>query len=289
LKKKNQKNFAPLRAMFRSKRHRLNMQRGYVNCRYGQLHYRTGGVGEKTLVLLHQTPSSGAEFLAFAEEMAKDRRVIAFDTPGNGMSDSPAEPLSMADYAAAFADGLDALGGGQKYDLLGCHTGAYLAAELAIARPDLVTKLILCGIAFRPAAERAERLSANPLPALDEAAMKDFVTAQWQYIVAERHPAMPLGRALDIFADRIRPWERASWPYQGVWRYDAEARFALVTQPTLVLQPHEPLFPHWRDPVYCLVDAKVIEFPDLHKDVFDVGSEKLARAIREWDAREQKS
>jgi pimeloyl-ACP methyl ester carboxylesterase len=271
--------------MFRSKRHRLNMRRGYVNCRYGQLHYRTAGAGGKPLVLLHQTPSSSAEFLAFAEEMATDRRVIAFDTPGNGMSDSPATPLSMAEYAAAFADGLDTLGGGQKYDLLGCHTGAYLAAELAIARPDLIEKLILCGIAFRPAAERAERLAANLLPALNETGMKEFVTAQWNYVVAERELAMPLERALQNFADRIRPWERASWPYQGVWRYNAEARFELITQPTLVLQPHEPLFPHWRDPVARLGDVQVVEFPDLHKDVFDVGSEKLARAIREWDAR----
>jgi len=261
------------------------MQRGYVNCRYGQLHFRTAGAGAKTIVLLHQTPSSSIEFLAFAEEMATDRAVIAFDTPGNGMSDSPPAPLSMADYAAAFADGLDALESGQKYDLLGCHTGAYLAAELAIARPDLIANLILCGIAFRPAVERAERLAANPLPVLDEAGMKDFVTAQWNYVVAERDQAMPLERALQNFADRIRPWERAAWPYQGVWRYDAEARFALITEPTLVLQPHEPLFPHWREPVACLRDAHVIEFPHLHKDVFDVGGTELARAIREWDAR----
>jgi pimeloyl-ACP methyl ester carboxylesterase len=255
----------------------------YVNCRYGQLHLRAAGPGTKPIVLLHQTPSSSAEYLAFAQQLATDRRVIAFDTPGNGMSDSPPAPLSMEDYAAAFADGLEALAGGQQYDVLGCHTGAYLAAELAIARPDLIGRLIVCGLAFRPAVERAERLAA-PLPALDEAAMREFVIAQWHYIVAERDPAMPLDRALAIFADRIRPWERAAWPYQGVWRYDAEARFALITQPVLVLQPHEPLFPHWRDPVARLADARVIEFPGLHRDIFDVGGAALARAIREWDA-----
>jgi pimeloyl-ACP methyl ester carboxylesterase len=259
------------------------MQRTYVNCRYGQLHLRAAGPAIRPLVLLHQTPSSSAEFLAFAELLATDRRVIAFDTPGHGMSDSPPAPLSMADYAAAFADGLEALGSAQTYDVLGCHTGAYLAAELAIARPDLIGRLILCGLAFRPAAERAERLAAVPLPVLEEAAMREFLLAQWQYVVAERDQAMPLERALAIFADRIRPWERAAWPYQGVWRYDAEARFGLITQPVLVLQPHEPLFPHWRDPVARLVDVRIIEFPHLHRDVFDAGATELARAIREWD------
>lgn len=260
------------------------MRRAYVNCRYGQLHLRTAGPDARPLVLLHQTPSSGVEFLTFAQQLATDRRVIAFDTPGHGMSDSPPAPLSMAGYAAAFADGLEALAGGPGYDVLGCHTGAYLAAELAIARPDLIRRLILCGLAFRPAAERAERLAAAPSPALDEATMRELVSAQWQYIVAEREQGMPLDRALAIFADRIRPWERAAWPYQGVWRYDAEARFALVTQPVLVLQPHEPLFPHWRDPVARLADARIIEFPHLHRDVFDTGAAELARAIREWDA-----
>jgi pimeloyl-ACP methyl ester carboxylesterase len=260
------------------------MQRAYINCRYGQLHFRAAGQGARPLVLLHQTPSSSAEFLSFAQQLATDRRVIAFDTPGNGMSDSPAVPLSMGEYAAAFADGLEALATGQKYDVLGCHTGAYLAAELAIARPDLIDRLILCGIAFRPAAERAERLATAPLPPLDEAAMRKFLIEQWDYIVAERNQAMPLERALAIVADRIRPWERAAWPYQGVWRYDAEARFALITQPVLVLQPHEPLFPLWRNPVARLADARVIEFPHLHRDVFDVGGAELARAIREWVA-----
>jgi pimeloyl-ACP methyl ester carboxylesterase len=263
------------------------LRRSYVDCRYGQLHFRTAGPHTTPLVLLHQTPSSSAEYLAFAQELATDRRVIAFDPPGNGMSDGPSAPLSMEEYAAAFADGLTALASGQTYDVLGCHTGAYLAAELAIARPDLIGRLIFCGIAYRPAADRARRLAESPLAALDEAAMREFVTAQWQYIVAERDRAMPLQRALALFADRIRPWERAGWPYQGVWRYDAEARFALITQPVLVLQPHEPLFPHWRDPVARLAEARVIEFPHLHREIFDVGAAELARAIREWMPRRE--
>jgi hypothetical protein len=40
--------------------------------------------------------------------------------------------------------------------------------------------------------------------------MREFVMAQWHYIVEERDQAMRLDRALAIFADRIRAWERAA-------------------------------------------------------------------------------
>ena len=67
--------------------------------------------------------------------MAADRRVIAFDTPGYGMSDAPPAPPGMAGYAAAFADALDAMGVAGPVDLYGFHTGTLLSIELAIARP----------------------------------------------------------------------------------------------------------------------------------------------------------
>jgi len=196
-----------------------------------------GGSGGVPLVMLHPTPSSSAEFIPLARELLGERRVIAFDTPGFGLSDPPPAPLSMAEYADSFADALNA-----QVDVLGYHTGAYLAAELAIARPDLVRRVILSGIPFRPAAEREARLAVLP-------------------------------GTLD----------RASWPYPGVWRYDAEARFALLTQPVLVLQPHDPLFSQWRVPVARLAHATVLEFPHLVRDVFDIGAAELARAIKGWE------
>jgi pimeloyl-ACP methyl ester carboxylesterase len=243
------------------------------------LHYRQVGPPHGApLLLLHQTPSSSLEFLPFMQEMSKDRRVIAFDTPGFGMSDAPPAPLSMADYAAAFADAL----GDQRVDVLGHHTGAYLAAELALARPDLVGRVIMVAIPFRPAEERAAKLAGMAPAAADEAALRAFVSTMWDYTVAARHADMPLARALALFAERIRPMQRANWPYEGVWRYDAEARFAQLTQPVLVLQPHEPLFPHWRHAVAMLANAEIFEFADLNKDIFDVGVARLAAAVRGW-------
>jgi len=214
---------------------------GDATCRYGRLHYLSGGAGGIPLVLLHQTPFSSAAFLPLARKLVAERRVIAFDTPGFGQSDPPPAPLSMDAYAAAFADALDEMGE-RQVDVLGYHTGAYLAAELAIARPDLVRRVSLSGIPFRPLAERQAKLAQTP-------------------------PAYP-----------------DTWPYQGVWRYDAESRFAALTQPVLILQPFEPAFPHWRVPIARIPHATVLEFPHLTNNVFEIGASELTQAIRSWKA-----
>jgi pimeloyl-ACP methyl ester carboxylesterase len=256
-------------------------RRGYTRCRFGQLHHRTAGAGGIPLVLLHQTPSSSADFIPLMHELASDRRVIAFDTPGFGMSDPPPAPLSLPDYAAAFADALDDLALAQV-DVLGYHTGAYLAVELALARPDRVRRLILSGIPFRPAAERAARLTAAAPPDTSEDGIFSFLRNLWTFSVAARDPSVSLDRAITLFTERTRAMHRAAWPYEGVWRFDAESRFAALTQPVLVLQPHDPLFSAWRTPVALIADATVLEFPYLTRDVFDAGAVELARAIREW-------
>ncbi len=262
------------------------LQRGYAGCRFGQLHYLAGGSGGVPLVLLHPTPSSSAEFIPLARELAPERHVIAFDTPGFGMSDPPPAPLSLAAYADAFSDALDELGW-REVDVFGYHTGAYLAAELALARPELARRVILAGIAFRPAAERAARLADfAPAALLDEAGdgIFKFMRDIWAFSVTGRDRTVNLERAIALFTERTRALHRAAWPYEGVWRYDAEARFAALTQPVLVLQPHDPLFSQWRVPVARIADATVLEFPDLTRDVLDIGAAAFARAIRNWPA-----
>src|SRR5437016_138372 len=86
--------------------------KGYVAAPLGQLHYRD--VGSRStpapFLLLHQTPSSMAEFADVQNEIAAHQlRVIAVDTPGYGMSDSPNAEPSAADYADNLILLLDAL------------------------------------------------------------------------------------------------------------------------------------------------------------------------------------
>jgi pimeloyl-ACP methyl ester carboxylesterase len=125
----------------------VRTRRAYFDCRFGQLHVRTafpatGGFDEQvTLICLHPEHSSSRLFARFLSEIADVRSVYAPDLPGRGESD-PSPASSIADAAGAISDLADDLRL-RQIDLLGVHTGAAVAMELAAARPELVRRLVL--------------------------------------------------------------------------------------------------------------------------------------------------
>lgn len=263
------------------------MRRAYTTCRFGQLHYVAAGEAsdKPTLVLLHQTPSSTLEYRHLIEAMAADRRVVAFDTPGYGMSDPPPTPLGIAGYAAAFADGIAALDLAGPLDLYGFHTGTLLAIELALAAPARVGRLALSGIPFRTPAERAERLAAcraTKEPTDDGAEIFERLRALWGRTVTQRVRGIPIERAAAVFADRAKPLHRFWWTYDGVWSYEPEERLKLVAQPVLVAQPDEEIRQQSLDATALFPRATVTLLPGLTRDIFEpeAGLDQLVAALR---------
>jgi pimeloyl-ACP methyl ester carboxylesterase len=251
--------------------------RGYLPGRYGQVHYREAGTrgAQPALVLLHQNPASSFEYEPLIQAMAKDRYVVAFDTPGYGMSDAPPAPLDMAGYAACFAEALQVLGldGPAACDVYGFHTGALLAVELAIAMPQAARRMVVTGLPMRTPAERAERLAAARNPAaLDEQGdvALGMARALWDYVVARRTAGVSLARAARVWVDKLTPLDRAGWAYHGVWSFDFAARLPLVTQPVLVLQPAEDIMPQSIAAAALFARAQVVELPDFQRDIFDL-------------------
>ncbi|PEQ11405.1 hypothetical protein B2G71_17800 [Novosphingobium sp. PC22D] len=248
----------------------------YVPGRYGQLHLRESGAqsAHRPVLLLHQNPSSSFEYEPLIAALASDRRVIAFDTPGYGMSDAPPEPLSMAGYAQAMAESLDAagLGAEQGFDVYGFHTGSLLAVEMALARPDAVRQVAVTGLPMRSPEERAERLAkARQVPVIDEDGAFAIGMARqlWDYVVANRTPGIPIAHQAALWIDKLRAFDRASWAYVGVWSYDYE-RLRRVTQPVLLIQPDEPLIEASIAAVRLVPDHTIAQFPQFHRDVLDL-------------------
>src|ERR1700737_1792365 len=135
------------------------VRRGYFECRYGQLHVHNaippgGGFKEGTpLLCLHHTTGSGRVFERFLALAGRDRSVYAPDTPGFGESDPPPSRPTISDYAAALGDFLDTMRF-RQIDVLGYQAGALIAAELALALPTVVRRVVLMGV---PAPDEAER------------------------------------------------------------------------------------------------------------------------------------
>lgn len=270
----------------------VQIRRGYTDCRIGQLHYLEavphGPVTAPPLVLLHQNPSSSDEYRHLAAAMATDRRVIAFDTPGYGMSDAPAAPLSIAGYAACFHHGQTALGlGDTRTDLFGFHTGTLLAIELARALGDHAGRLVLAGIPYRSAVERQARLDqihAVAGPTEDGAAIFDRLRWLWDFVVRQRHADVPIERAAAIFAERAKPLHRYWWAYEGVWTYPIEERLAAHATPTLVLLPDEMLHDQSVAAAALIPGARTLALPQLTRDIFEPegGCAVVADALRDF-------
>lgn len=270
-----------------------SVRRGYVDGRYGQVHYRHAaapGASRRPLVLLHQTPASSFEYEPLIAAMATDRHVVAFDTPGYGMSDAPPAALSMAAYAEALVEAAAHLGltGDTGCDVFGVHTGALLAIEFALAAPDSIRHVACSGIPMRNAAERADRLQAahDATDALDEAGTGALALAAplWDFIVAQRTPGVPLRRAAQLWVDKLAPIDRASWAYQGVWRYDYAARLPLIRQPFLLLQPPEEIAAQSRAAAVLVSDARIVEMAGFPRDSLELphSLDQIGSALRRF-------
>ena len=111
-----------------------------------RLHYLTCGEGEP-LLLLHGRGGAAAEFTPILAPLAAQRRVIALDLPGWGLSDKPAFTGRTArDALRVWMDGalalLDHLGL-ERAVVGGTSMGSAVALRFALRHPRLLQGLIL--------------------------------------------------------------------------------------------------------------------------------------------------
>jgi pimeloyl-ACP methyl ester carboxylesterase len=129
----------------------------------GLLHYVEAGAGTP-IVLIHGGHGGWVHWMANLDGLARRHRVLALDMPGFGQSYTPAERPDLDGYAEAASQFLDTLGL-HRVAVAGFSFGTFVAAKLALKRPDAVDSVTLVnppGIGERSAAALAlsDRLSA---------------------------------------------------------------------------------------------------------------------------------
>jgi pimeloyl-ACP methyl ester carboxylesterase len=110
-----------------------------------QRYYRTGG-GRPPLVLLHGILEGALAWLPTARALQDTYDVIMLDARGHGGSARVSGDYQPETLAADVVGALDALGL-RGVRLLGFSQGATTAALVAADRPDLVSALVLAGLA----------------------------------------------------------------------------------------------------------------------------------------------
>ncbi|GMU68671.1 MAG: hypothetical protein AMXMBFR37_10030 [Steroidobacteraceae bacterium] len=268
-------------------------RRGYVDGPYGQIHYHSAmpacGTGSRTpVVLFHQTPQSSNQFLKLTAALGTDRIAIAFDTPGYGSSDAPPRPASMQEYTAAMAIALERLGYGPHgkgpVDVFGFHTGAFIASELAVSRPDLVRRVGLGSVGYRPSAQDLadsyqQYVASRDAPIADYAA---HIARRWKMAVTDRPADVPLEEGALFFFDMTRPLNRYWWAWHGVFTYDARAQLPKIRQPTLLIAVDDNELEYTRATRHDLLpDARYVELLELGPGN-PTGKPAFVKALRDW-------
>ena len=223
------------------------IRQGFADSIYGQLHYLTSQPQaslarrhwKTPLVMFHQSPLSAREFGPLIAEMGRDRVVLAFDTPGQGLSDGPDRAVTIADYAAAMDSALGQLGYGRArpVDVFANHTGVWIASELAIRHAALIRKLVFNGVYVVP--EEIWRANIARLT-LQNSSGEFFETIgpalarSRQYYLERGMSDADWGR---MVVSSLNPLQRREFGHVAAFSYaaDAPTRLPLITQPVTLL------------------------------------------------------
>lgn len=230
--------------------------RAYVSTSIGPVHLRQVGdpsSSARPILLLHANPGSGKSLEPLARALGGTRRAIVWDTPGHGRSaalrDDADPPTLAGTYAPLLVEVLDALGVAQC-DVYGTHTGAGLAAELAILAPERIGAVVLDGVPLfddQPELVAAvmDHYFVDLVPDTHGSHIRRAWGATWDMAlwwpwfnqtaegirdVDAYAPAFIHGVVLDML--RSAPHYYRS--YQAAWLWQCTQRLLLVRRPVLV-------------------------------------------------------
>jgi len=255
----------------------------YATCRYGQLHYRSADCGSPKhppFLIFHQTPTSSRCYEGLLVEMARDRLAIAVDTPGFGASDPPAKAPTINDYALAMLDLLDALEF-DTIDILGDHTGAKIAVELALICPDRVRRVVLNGAPVYSDAELAalQRQDRDVETIAPDGA---HILARWRWAMAQRAPSTPLDAVLLEVAESLQAGANVWHGHYAAFSYQHRELLPKVRQPVLVLRAHDDLWEPTGRAKSLIRNGRMIDLPDWGREMLLIRSAQVAPILRDF-------
>jgi pimeloyl-ACP methyl ester carboxylesterase len=98
------------------------------------------------VVFVHGLGGQWQNWLENIPRAAQERRVLALDLPGFGISEMPRERVSIPGYGRCVAELCERLGL-ERVALVGNSMGGFIAGEVAIQHPERVERLILVSAA----------------------------------------------------------------------------------------------------------------------------------------------
>ncbi|MEA2332846.1 MAG: hypothetical protein QOH58_2984 [Thermoleophilaceae bacterium] len=239
-----------------------------------QINYVDIGSGPREpIVFVHGLGGQWQNWLENVPRAAQERRVIAIDLPGFGLSPMPPDGITISRYASYVDELSEQLGLG-RVDMVGNSMGGYIAAEVAIQRPERIDQLILVSAAGITSAD----LAARPILTLGRiaTAMAAYGAAQHRQLASR-----PRSRHISLALVARHPsLLRSDLAYEGFFKgagkpgfeaalrasldYDFRDRLPEIRQPTLIVWGEN-------DSIIPVKDANEFErlIPDSRKVVME--------------------
>jgi len=238
---------------------------------------RAGAVETQPLVFIHGLSGCWANWLEQLPVLAGERRVVTLDLPGFGYSPMPAKEITISGYARL----LDRLLGELQIDaaaVVGNSMGGFIAAELAIAYPQRVERLVLISAAgisttgnhattrVLPSLRRLETVLAGTgawIASKSDTVARRARLREALLNVVTRHPSrLPAALAAEQLRGAGKPGFLQA--LQSIFEYDIRERLPEIACPTLIV---------WGDAdrLITVKDADVFEelIPDSRKVIFE--------------------
>lgn len=259
----------------------VDIRRHYVDGPFGQIHLRIAGEASArpALFCFHMSPMSGRIYARFMAKMGADRLVVAVDTPGFGMSDTPEGPPEIADYARAMLAAIDALDVTGPIDLMGYHTGSMIACDVARARAEQIRRLILVSLpVFTDQERQAMRDLYKPeSPHVDGS----HVLKRWTgYLRHNLESGLDLDSIADMFPDALLGRGRAWWGHRAAFNHQPDMGLPQIAQPILVINAQDDLSDYTRRGAALLVNGTVVEKPRWAHGFLDADTEGAVALAR---------
>ncbi len=241
--------------------------RRFIDGPFGQVHIRiseaTGEPQHPPFVCLHQSPKSGREFLKFMHAFPTDRTVIAIDNPGHGESGIPTsiKDATIENYAKSAWSVIDALGY-KQVDLLGHHTGAKVATEMAFQRGKDVRRIVMVSaLVLSPEEQKAFEDQFQPIP-LDKGGTR--FKSMWEKCVEHRGHGVSLEDLAASFAENLRAGDAYEWGHQAAFQYNKHFvdRISSLPHPITVINPGDMLYELTPRVAPYLQNGEVINHPE---------------------------
>jgi pimeloyl-ACP methyl ester carboxylesterase len=216
------------------------------------------------LLFVHGLGGCWQNWLENLPDLASDHRVIALDLPGFGASEMPAGDVSVSGYARLVEELCDALSV-DATAVVGNSMGGFIAAELAIASPLRVQRLVLVSAAGLHIAElrldraldrlgRAELAFARSGGFVAARSVMFARRARLRRIVLAGVAAHPQLLPWPIVAEQVAGAGRPGFmpALRAMARYPLRDRLARIACPTLIVWGE-------RDRVVPVRDASAFE------------------------------